>query len=238
MPKRNLDYYLKCAMVLALPCVLYACSDMPVEKESRKKMPQLYMPMAEVPGLPFICNFAGDAAGDLFPFRVRQVDWSMDAGTGSFTAVAIPDAAKDSIAFDMARTYRPLVTTLLQRWAAASGKGILLDLRSSATATEGAQYNVNAGGINIPVVLLWDRASAHRASAYKALLESVPDMRLVNDPHPAKYKTLMESVPDLRLVDAPHPAKYNEHTESLPDIHLVAAPHPATHPSPSLHPYQ
>ncbi|MBV7531197.1 hypothetical protein [Chitinophaga sp. sic0106] len=190
MPKRNLDYYMKYALVLALPCVLSACSDLPTEKESRKKMPHLYMPQTEIPGLPGICNFAGDAASELFPFRTTAVNWSMDGGTNAFTLVAIPDASKDSIAFDMARTYRPVVTTLLQRWAATSGKGIMLDLRRSTETTQGAQYNVNAGGMNIPVVLLWDKSSAWRANAYKELLASVPDMQLVNDPNPAKYKTL------------------------------------------------
>ncbi|MFB6454414.1 hypothetical protein ACE38W_04015 [Chitinophaga sp. Hz27] len=179
--------YLKYAVILAIPCAMQSCSEMPQDKNARKKMPTVYMPTVSIPGLPGMnCDFATAGDQQIFPFRVTQVDYSLNGTVSGYTRVSIPNEQYDSIAFDMAQSYRQVATGLLEHWAATSDKGIIIDLSNGNVSTLGAQYSVQAAGRNVPVIILWDQQAVTRASAYKELIGGFPGIVEINGLQPAR----------------------------------------------------
>lgn len=109
-----------------------------------------------------------------FPFHTGV----MDIGTASFLSVALPDPAYDSAAMGLISSYEPFAVPLLTEWATQEGKGVVVDLRSRPDGGMRADYTIDrSGAFSIPVIFLWDQASAGRAAAYINVLQSLSSVR-------------------------------------------------------------
>ena len=109
-----------------------------------------------------------------FPFHTGVID----IGTASFISVALPDPAYDSAAMGLISSYEPFAVPLLTEWAKQEGKGVVVDLRSRPDGGMRADYTIDrSGAFSIPVIFLWDQASAGRAAAYINVLQSLSSVR-------------------------------------------------------------
>ncbi len=109
-----------------------------------------------------------------------MVDLSVDGTGASWLTFPLPNASYDSLAFSLAETYRPVAGPLIQQWARNNDNGIVLDLRSGNHGVQRATFSVETPVRSIPVVLLWDRFSAFRASAYLRTLKTVPGIKTLS----------------------------------------------------------
>jgi len=101
----------------------------------------------------------------------------------NFLSISLPDPMYDSLAISMATSYKPLAATLIEQWSKKEKKGVLIDLRNKAGNDDRrANFLVKKNlpdnaNINIPVVLIWDRASAYRADYLIKLMSSMPEIK-------------------------------------------------------------
>ena len=112
----------------------------------------------------------------IFLFYTSEVEIQSGGTMETFVAVSLPDPANDSLAMSLVNSYKPLALPLLAEWGTRERKGVLIDLRSSASpAIHREDYVIERGdAFSIPVVFLWDPASAARAAAFIGLLQSIP----------------------------------------------------------------
>ncbi|NIG53557.1 hypothetical protein [Chitinophaga sp. Cy-1792] len=187
---RSKQKYLHYVLMLAIPCVVASCGEGTIKKGNRKVMPGAYLPVPDIPGLPKPeCTYATSDGQQAIPFRITQVDYSLDGTVSGFERISIPNERFDSIAFDMAETYRPMAAALLDHWAATNNKGIIIDLSQGKDAGLGVQYSVRAGDRNVPVVILWDNSGAARAGVYKHMIGAFPGIKEINTRQSAKMGT-------------------------------------------------
>ena len=152
-----------------LPCIglglavgiFFGCAGAGPGRPERKKMPDL-------------TDWALGASPADFPFHTGVID----IGTASFISVALPDPAYDSAAMGLISSYEPFALPLLTEWAKQERKGVVVDLRSRPDGGMRADYTVDrSGAFSIPVIFLWDQASAGRAAAYINVLQSLSSVR-------------------------------------------------------------
>lgn len=157
--------FFACIGPALLTGILYGCGN----KTARKKMLTL-----NSQGLFEAPSFAG-AAGDL-PFYTSDIEIQSGGTMETFVAVSLPDPANDSLAMNLVNSYKPFALPLLTEWGSQERKGVLIDLRSNASpAIRREDYVIErADAFSIPVVFLWDPASANRAAAFIGLLQSLP----------------------------------------------------------------
>ncbi|WP_316751882.1 hypothetical protein [Pedobacter gandavensis] len=108
---------------------------------------------------------------------------NLDNGTGNNQYICIPlaDAEADESAFTLINMFKPFASIYLSQWAKMEKKGIMLDLRSNRQQ-QGSRvdYNLEKGeSFSIPVIILWDSASALRASSFKQLVGNLPGITSV-----------------------------------------------------------
>jgi len=145
--------------------IFCGCAGGGPNKPERKKMPDLAS--------------WGPATGTAdFPFHTGDIDIQSGSGTVSFLEVALPDPAYDSVAMGLIASYEPFAVPLLTEWAKQAGKCVVIDLRSRPDGSLRADYTIDRpGAFSIPVIFLWDQASAGRAAAFIEVLQTLPSVR-------------------------------------------------------------
>lgn len=161
---------------LLMAGVLQACGGGAGLPKSRNKLPEPELPS----GGKKECRFAEADAGFVSGFDMGMVDLSIDAAGASWLTVPLPNASYDSLAFSLAETYRPIAEPMIYQWAGSNDNGIVLDLRANKHEAQRAAFSVETPVRSIPVVLLWDRSSALRASAYLRTLQTVPGIKAIS----------------------------------------------------------
>ncbi len=100
-----------------------------------------------------------------------------------FFSIAMPDPVYDSLAMGIARDYEPLVSLFLEQWSKQGRGGILIDLHSQEDngmqRVDFMAEKISSKGdaSAVPVVLIWDRASAYRAEYLVGALKAVPGIK-------------------------------------------------------------
>ena len=115
------------------------------------------------------------------PERKKMPDlasWGSATSPTGFLEVALPDPAYDSVAMGLIASYEPFAVPLLTEWAKQEGKGVVVDLRSRRDGGLRADYTIDRpGAFSIPVIFLWDQASAGRAASFIEVLQTMPSIR-------------------------------------------------------------
>lgn len=163
--------------ILLLSGILQACSGRP----ARKKMPDLTDLSLALEGI------ASDskAATDEWPFYTSDTLILEGRQTANFLAVTLPFPTRDSVLWEMVKSWSVLSGPLLSEWAKMGKDGVLIDLRTHAGASvERADYILEShpqASHSIPIVLLWDAGSRNRAAYFTVACQSLPEwgIRLV-----------------------------------------------------------
>lgn len=171
------------AACFVLAGVLQGCSGLPAlpgmpgMAKPRNKMPD--------PGVPggglTTCTYASPGGEFVSGSDAGLLDLSLEGSSSAWLSVPL-DASFDSLAFNLAETYRPLAQMMINQWAGQNSHGILLDLRTGHPGQQRATFSVENPVRNIPVMLLWDQGSAFRSNAYLRVLETVPGIKAVSGP--------------------------------------------------------
>ena len=160
--------------------ILFAIATMVVagcdQKIPRKRLPPLSI-TDEIEGdyVPFQGKIQEN--DDEYAFNVSDVDILTGGTMQACISVPISAGVSDSAIAQLLDTYRPFAIPLVTQWSKQTGKGVVLDFRS-----EGSKVFENAGGradyvlekqnaFSVPVIFLWDKISASRASAYMNVLK-------------------------------------------------------------------
>lgn len=186
----TLEYmsYMKFKQLMAacfvLAGVLQGCSGLPPipglpgMAKPRNKMPD--------PGIPgggaFTCTYASPGNELVSGYDAGLLDLSLEGNGGAWLAVPLTDASFDSLAFNLAETYRPVAQMMINQWAGQNNSGIMLDLRTGHPGQQRATFSVENPVRNFPVMLLWDQGSAFRSNAYLRVLQTVPGIKAVSGP--------------------------------------------------------
>lgn len=157
-------------ILLVGPILLICACSGGAPKPERKKMPELnsFSSQWEIS-----YNTQQDAFN--FPLRTSYVDLLQDGKATTFLAVNFSNDSFDSLALSLAGSYKSIAPSLLQQWAQQQkGTGILIDLRYAASVqTQRSEYVLESDGVSLPVIFLYDQASASRASTFISVLQSV-----------------------------------------------------------------
>ena len=100
-----------------------------------------------------------------------------------FLSIAMPDPSHDSLAISLVANYEPFARALIEKWVNQQKTGILIDLRTKAGyENHRADFLVKSSlpgnsNINIPLIFIWDRASAYRYGYLKDALTSMPEIK-------------------------------------------------------------
>jgi len=147
---------------------------------SRKKMPGFSSVSGFESPMPFEGRNASSklSSGD-FAFTTNNVDMMLDGNLHEFVSVALPNAANDSLAISLVNSFKPMALPLLTSWAARQKQGVVIDLSSHTQAAHRTDYTLEKpGDFLIPVVIIWDAASAARVGALKSMVAGVPSVSL------------------------------------------------------------
>ena len=158
-------------ILLVVPVLLLGACSGGVPKPERKKMPELNSFSSQ-----WEISYNTQPEAFSFPLRTSYVDLLQEGKATTFLAVNFSDNNFDSLALSLAGSYKSIAPTLLQQWAQQQkGTGILIDLRYAASVqTQRSEYVLESNGVSLPVIFLYDQASANRASTFISVLQSVP----------------------------------------------------------------
>jgi hypothetical protein len=158
-------------ILLVGPVLLLCACTGGAPKPERKKMPELNSFSSQ-----WDISYNTQPEAFNFPVRTSYVDLLQDGKATTFFAVNFSDDNFDSLALSLAGSYRSIASTLLQQWAQQQGgTGILIDLRRTASVqTQRSEYMLENDGFSLPIIFLYDQASASRASTFITVLQSVP----------------------------------------------------------------
>ena len=158
-------------ILLVGPILLLCACTGGAPKPERKKMPELNSFSSQ-----WEISYNTQPEAFNLPVRTGYVDLLQDGKATTFLAVNFSDNNFDSLALSLANSYKSIAPTLLQQWAQQQkGTGILIDLRYVASVqTQRSEYVLENDGTSLPVIFLYDQASASRASTFMTVLQSVP----------------------------------------------------------------
>jgi hypothetical protein len=158
-------------ILLVGPILLLCACTGGAPKPERKKMPELNSFNSQ-----WDISYNAQSAAFNLPMRTSYVDLLQDGKATTFFAVNFADDNFDSLALSLAGSYKSIAPTMLQQWAQQQqGTGILIDLRYKASVqTQRSEYLLENDGISLPIIFLYDEASASRASTFISVLQSVP----------------------------------------------------------------
>jgi hypothetical protein len=114
---------------------------------------------------------------DVFPFSTSYVTIPVNGENKEFVSVSLPNNLSDSVAWNLASTYKGMVANLITQWAGRN-TGIVVDLRTNGTKADKADFLVDAGKSSFPVILVWDAAAIDRLPVYVDMLKSVPGLQV------------------------------------------------------------
>lgn len=176
MPLRSTALITRLAAAMLITGGLASCAG-PSAPPERKKFP-MFTDNGAAADIPLYSLTSSDANSGL-PFATGSVDLSADGGINSYYSIALPNPGYDSLALSLVNNYKPLALSLLSQWAKQStGKGFIVDLRSSSNNENRQDYSVQFGGNTVPVVLLWDNNSASRAQTFLNSAQQVPGISI------------------------------------------------------------
>ncbi len=122
------------------------------------------------------------------PFFIYDTAVIQNGKPVNFLCISIPNPAQDSMALNVAASYEPFASSLMQQWQKNNHKGVLIDLRSKDDNSERADFllkkNIEEdGSIKIPIVLLWNGGSDYRADYFIKAIASFPEIKcnLISD---------------------------------------------------------
>jgi hypothetical protein len=144
----------------------------------RKKMPEFNESQLQEGPMPF--NYRGNIAtgNSDFRFVTNNVDMEIDGNMQHFVSVALPDANNDPLAISLLESFKPLALPLLTAWAQQQRNGVVIDLSSHASFnTNRTNYAIKKNNdFSIPVVIVWDEASASRVALLRSMAEGLPSV--------------------------------------------------------------
>jgi hypothetical protein len=180
----------KLSLLLLAPLFLYSCQTSAPSGSPRKKMPEFTSDNALEGPMPFQSNSArsgSEAFGarpgpEAFAFHTSNIDLESGGSMQGFIYVPLPDASNDSMAIALLHSYKTMALPMLSTWAAQQHQGVAIDLSShNGAPTHRTDYTLEkAGEFSIPVVIIWDQASAARVTELKSLVTELPGVTLTS----------------------------------------------------------
>ncbi len=159
----------------SLSMMLFSCTEVPGTPEiGRKKMPEF---QDELLGNEATINpHSYNACG--LKFQTEEVNLRLGANQQKFVSVPLPDASLDSSALVLINGLKPFAGILMAQWANSRRSGVRIDLRAKKGQERlQADYMLETPNApSIPVVMIWDRASASRAMAIRSVLTDLPSV--------------------------------------------------------------
>lgn len=161
--------------LFSLSMVLFSCTEVPSDPGiGRKKMPEF---QDELLGNEATINpHSYNACG--LKFQTQEVNLVSGANQQRFVSVPLPDASLDSSALVLINGLKPFAGILMAQWANSRRSGVMIDLRAKKGQERlQADYMLETPNASfIPVVLIWDRASASRATTIRSILTDLPSV--------------------------------------------------------------
>lgn len=159
------------AVLVSLTIAIYGCEGRP----DRKKLPDFSSLQGwEDTPLPKV---------EKQPFFVSDTTINEGRKLSSYLTVTMADPMYDSIAISMVTSYEPVAGLLFEKWAKQQKKGILIDLRTRpGNEAHRADFLVKKSvpddpAVKIPLIFIWDRASAYRFDYLMNALTSIPEIK-------------------------------------------------------------
>ncbi|HEY4289246.1 MAG TPA: hypothetical protein VGN00_19225 [Puia sp.] len=166
------------ALPLLLTTLIHGCAPAGSPAD-RKKMPEFTSDNGLEGPMPFQ-SAASSPGPEAFAFHTSNIDLDMGGSLQGFVYVPLPDASNDSLAIALLRSYKLMALPLLNTWAAQQHQGVAIDFSGhNGAPTHRTDYILEKdGGFSIPVVVIWDEASAPRLTQLKALTAELPGITL------------------------------------------------------------
>ena len=154
----------------------------PTSKSPRKKMLNLAAQGDGWEAYRFASPGPGSSASAVgqypqLPFALADTTIALGGDNANFYVLRAPSAEFDFL-LPMVKTYEPLLSGWLSAWPQMGRRGMAIDL-SAGKATKRAAYQVEyaAQHVSIPLVLLWDEASAGRVTNLTQFIQSLTTVR-------------------------------------------------------------
>lgn len=167
-------------MLLQVMMVLCGCIGNATKPE-RSKMPELALTNQGFEGDGFGIDAPMSGSPETESFTSEEIRLTtIDGREQHFVRIALPNPAMDSVAIGMLKTLKPYAAPLLQIWLRAyNNTGVMLDLSNGKGTICQAGYSLQGeNGLDIPVIIRWDRGSANRAVLAQSLATGVATLRL------------------------------------------------------------
>jgi hypothetical protein len=161
--------------MLFIATTVYSCSDGSLP--ARKKMPQF----SSYDGFEGEFNNNNNEANPgSFAFATSNVDLMLNGTMQRFVSVSLPSPANDSVAVSLVNAIKPFAMPILSAWAQQQRHGVIIDLCShTGGETHRSDYVLQKqGNFSIPVVVMWDGASASRVAELKNIVQDMPSITL------------------------------------------------------------
>jgi hypothetical protein len=152
---------------------------MPGVSPERKKMPGYLQYDAFESNYPFSSKLESMQGG--LGFATEEVDLSGNGKNQHCIAVPLPDASFDAMVISMFESYKMFAIPLLTEWGKQNRNGVILDLRANREQTGSrSDYMLEKSGeFSIPVMLIWDEASANRAHTFTQMLQNLSGINFI-----------------------------------------------------------
>ncbi len=156
--------------LISLSMMATSCQELPgVAPNERKKMPRFYDAPLQANAL---IGKGYSSCGMVSDMGLIN----LDGNYGDYLSVPLADSELDESIFAMVIMFKPLASSYLSEWAKTQDKGVILDLRSnhSGTSTREEYRLENGNQFSVPVVFVWNAASALRAKRFTSILNDLP----------------------------------------------------------------
>lgn len=166
-----------------LSILIYSCQPSSPTGGPRKKMPDLTSDNSLEGPMPFQAT-TPPPGPDAFAFHTSNIDLEIGGSMQGFLYVPLPDAANDSLAIALLHSYKLMAMPLLNTWATQQHEGVAIDFAShNGAPTHRSDYTLEkAGEFSIPVVIIWDQASAARVAQLRSIAAELPGVTLTSIP--------------------------------------------------------
>ncbi|HTI93281.1 MAG TPA: hypothetical protein VL727_21930 [Puia sp.] len=176
------------SLLLLAPLFLYSCQTSSPSGSPRKKMPEFSSDDALEGPMPFQSGsaraeaFSAGPGPEAFAFHTSNIDLESGGSMQGFVYVPLPDASNDSMAIALLHSYRMMALPMLNTWAAQQHQGVAIDLsRHNGAPAHRSDYTLEKPGeFSIPVVIIWDQASAARVAEIRSLVTELPGVTLTS----------------------------------------------------------
>jgi hypothetical protein len=167
-----------------LSVLFYSCQPGSPTSIPRKKMPDLTGDNSLEGPMPFQAS-ARSTGPETFAFHTSNIDMEVGGSMQGFLYIPLPDASNDSLTITLLRSYKLVAMSLLKTWSAQQHQGVAIDFTShDGSATHRSEYTLEkAGEFSIPVVIIWDQASASRVSELRSLAAELPEVSFNSTSH-------------------------------------------------------